>query len=141
MRITIINKEDIALMAEMGFKSYRFSIAWSRILPEGTGAVNPKGIAFYNHLIDECLHYHIEPIATLFHFDMPAALDRRGSWSNRGSIEWFLEYAKVLFENFGDRVRYWLTINEQNMLTLLGPTIGAFYMPEGCVNQLKEIYQ
>lgn len=134
-------REDIGLMAEMGFKSYRFSISWSRILPEGTGRVNPQGIAFYNALIDECLRYHIEPVITMFHFDMPAVLDQRGSWSNRDSIGWFLEYARVLFENFGDRIRYWLTINEQNMLTLAGPTIGSLYMPEGCANPMKEIYQ
>ncbi len=114
-------KEDIALMAEMGFKSYRFSISWSRILPKGVGEVNPKGIEFYNNLIDECLKYQIEPIVTMFHFDMPAALDERGSWSNRESIDWFLEFSRILFDNFGDRVKYWLTINEQNMLTLVGP--------------------
>lgn len=134
-------KEDIALMAEMGFKSYRFSISWSRILPEGVGKVNPKGIEFYNNLIDECLKYQIEPIVTMFHFDMPAALDERGSWSNRESIDWFLEFSRVLFENFGDRVKYWLTINEQNMLTLVGPVIGTLYIPEGTTNLTKEIYQ
>lgn len=134
-------KEDIALMAEMGFKSYRFSISWSRILPEGTGAVNPQGIAFYNNLIDECLKYGIEPIVTMFHFDMPAALDERGSWSKRESIDWFAEFATVLFENFGDRVKYWLTINEQNMLTLVGPIIGTLHVPEGTTNLTKEIYQ
>lgn len=134
-------KEDIALMAEMGFKAYRFSIAWTRILPEGTGEVNPKGIEFYNNLIDECLKYHMEPIVTMFHFDMPAALDQRGSWSNRESVEWFENFSKILFENFGDRVKYWLTINEQNMLTMVGPVIGTMTIPEGCTNELKEIYQ
>ena len=134
-------KEDIALMAEMGFKTYRFSIAWTRILPEGTGEVNPKGIEYYNNLINECLKYGIEPIVTMFHFDMPAALDKRGSWSNRESVDWFLNFAKVMFENFGDRVKYWLTINEQNMLTLVGPLIGTLVVPEGCTNLTKEIYQ
>lgn len=134
-------KEDIALMAEMGFKSYRFSISWSRVLPEGAGTINPKGIEFYSNLIDECLKYHMEPIVTMFHFDMPAALDKRGSWSNRESVDWFLEYARVLFENFGGRVKYWLTINEQNMLTMVGATIGSMYIPEGCPNVMKEIYQ
>ncbi|MGT2832755.1 glycoside hydrolase family 1 protein [Streptococcus halotolerans] len=134
-------KEDIALMAEMGFNSYRFSISWSRILPEGTGAVNPQGIEFYNNLIDECLKYHIEPIVTMFHFDMPAKLDERGSWSNRESIDWFADFAKVLFKNFGDRVKYWLTINEQNMLTLVGPVIGTLHVPEGTDNLTREIYQ
>ena len=134
-------KEDIALMAEMGFKTYRFSISWSRIIPEGTGAVNPKGIEYYNNLIDECLKYGIEPLVTMFHFDMPAALDERGSWSNRESVDWFLNFAKVMYENFGDRVKYWLTINEQNILTLVGPVIGTLTIPEGCTNELKEIYQ
>lgn len=134
-------KEDIALMAEMGFKSYRFSISWTRILPEGTGEVNPQGIAFYNNLIDECLKYDIEPIVTMFHFDMPAKLDECGSWSNRESIDWFADFAKVLFENFGDRVKYWLTINEQNMLTLVGPVIGTLHVPEGTDNLTREIYK
>ncbi len=134
-------KEDIALMAEMGFKSYRFSIAWTRILPEGTGAVNPKGIEFYDNVINECLKYNITPIITMFHFDMPAALDNRGSWSNPESVDWFVNYAKVLFENFGDRVKYWLTINEQNVLTMAGPVIGTLHIPEGTTNVLKEIYQ
>lgn len=133
--------EDIALMSEMGFKAYRFSIAWTRILPDGTGAINPKGIEFYNNIINECLRQNIEPIVTMFHFDMPAKLDERGSWSNRDSITWFVDFAKVLFENFGDRVTYWLTINEQNMLSLVGPIIGTLRIPEGCTNVLKETYQ
>lgn len=134
-------KEDIALFAEMGFKTYRFSISWSRIIPEGTGAVNPKGIEYYNNVINECLKYHIEPLVTMFHFDMPAALDKRGSWSNSESVDWFLNFAKVMFENFGDRVNYWLTINEQNMLTLIGPLIGTLTIPAGTTNVLKETYQ
>lgn len=134
-------KEDIALFAEMGFKTYRFSISWSRIIPEGTGAVNPKGIAYYNNVINECLKYNIQPLVTMFHFDMPAALDKRGSWSNPESVDWFLNFAKVMFENFGDRVKYWLTINEQNMLTLVGPVIGTLMIPAGTTNVLKETYQ
>ncbi len=134
-------KEDIALMAEMGFKSYRFSISWSRVIPEGTGAVNQEGLDFYSNLIDECLKYDIEPIVTMFHFDMPAALDARGSWGNRASVQWFVDYAKLLFEEYGDRVKYWLTINEQNMLTLVGNVIGTLRVPEGTKNVTKEIYQ
>ena len=134
-------EEDIALMAEMGFKTYRFSIAWTRLLPEGTGKVNQEGIDHYNKVIDTCLKYHIEPLVTMFHFDMPDALDQRGSWSNRESVDWFVNFAKVMFENFGDRVKYWLTINEQNMLTLVGPLIGTLRIPEGTTNILKETYQ
>lgn len=134
-------KEDIRLMAEMGFKVYRFSIAWTRILPDGTGEVNQKGIDYYNNVINECLKYGIEPLVTMFHFDMPAALDERGSWGNPDSVQWFVDFAKILYENFGDRVKYWLTINEQNMLTLVGPVIGTLHLPEDCKNPLKEIYQ
>lgn len=134
-------KEDIALMAEMGFKVYRFSISWSRLLPEGTGRVNQEGIDYYNNLIDECLKYDIIPLVTMFHFDMPAALDERGSWGNPESVEWFVEFAKLMYENYGDRVKNWLTINEQNMLTLVGPIIGTLHIPEGCTNEIKEIYQ
>lgn len=134
-------KEDIALFAEMGFKVYRFSISWSRMIPQGTGEVNPKGIAYYNNLINECLKYNIVPLVTMFHFDMPAALDERGSWSNPDSVDWFVNFAKVMFENFGDRVKYWLTINEQNMLTLVGPVIGTLHIPDGTTNVLKETYQ
>ena len=133
-------REDIALYAEMGFKTYRFSIAWTRILSEGTGKINPMGIQHYNEVIDECLKYGIQPLVTMFHFDMPVALNERGSWSARESVDWFAEYARVLFENFGDRVKYWLTINEQNMITLVGPIIGDSVFPEGCTNILRETY-
>ena len=81
-------KEDIALMAEMGFKTYRFSISWSRVLPKGIDEVNSKGIKFYNNLINECLKYHIEPLVTMFHFDLPYELEKKGGWFNRKSIEW-----------------------------------------------------
>ena len=134
-------KEDVALMAEMGFKVYRFSISWSRLIPEGTGELNPKGIEYYNNLIDECLKHNIIPLVTMFHFDMPAALDKRGGWSKRESIDWFVNFAKVMYENFGDRVKYWLTINEQNVLTLMGDVIGTTMIPEGCTNIRKELYQ
>lgn len=134
-------KEDIALMAEMGFKVYRFSIAWSRIIPNGVGDINPKGIEYYNNLIDECLKYNMIPLVTMFHFDLPDALAKKGGWSNRESVDQFVNFAKVMYENYGDRVKYWLTINEQNMLTLVGNVIGTLTLPEGCTNELKEIYQ
>ena len=98
--------EDIALMAEMGFKTFRFSIAWSRVLPEGTGRVNQEGIDFYNNVINECLKYEIEPLVTMFHFDLPAALEKKGGWSRRESVDEFVEFAKLLYTNYGDRVKY-----------------------------------
>ena len=133
-------KEDIALMAEMGFKTYRFSVSWSRLIPEGTGAVNPKGLEYYNNVIDECLKYGIQPLITMYHFDLPAALDKKGGWGNPETADAFVYFAKVMFENFGDRAKLWLTINEQNMLTLAGPAIGTFD-PTGVDNVLKELYQ
>lgn len=134
-------KEDIELMAEMGFRAYRFSIAWTRILPKGTGEVNPKGIAHYNDVINECLAHGIEPVVTIFHFDMPAALDLRGGWSSADSPQWFEDYARVLYESFGDRVRYWLTINEQNIITLGGGDLGTLSLAEGTSNVMQAVYQ
>lgn len=132
-------KEDVALLAEMGFKAYRFSIAWTRIYPQGTGELNPKGLEFYSNLIDELLKYNIEPIVTMYHFDLPAALEREGGWSNRSTIDAFEAYASTLFEHFGARVKYWLTINEQNMMILHGAALGT--LQPGLQNPKKELYQ
>ncbi len=103
---------DVALMSALGLKSYRFSIAWGRILPDGTGRVNAKGVDFYSRLVDELLEYGIVPNATLYHWDLPAALDDRGGWLNRDIAQWFAEYASVVFDALGDRVPMWSTINE-----------------------------
>lgn len=114
-------KEDIALMAEMGFKAYRMSISWARILPSGEGAINQKGIDFYRNVFNECRKYGIEPIVTIFHFDIPQALlDKYGSWLDRRMIDAYTNYSRILFENFKDDVKYWLTFNEQNMLIFFG---------------------
>lgn len=109
-------KEDVQMMAELGLKAYRFSIAWTRIIPDGDGEINKAGIDFYNALIDELCAYHIEPVVTMYHFDLPLALHEKGGWANRHTIDAFVRYARILFENFGDRVKYWLTINEQNVM-------------------------
>lgn len=114
-------KEDIALMAEMGFKAYRMSISWSRILPKGEGEINKEGIAFYKDVFKECHKYGIEPVVTIFHFDLPLALEEKyGSWRDRRMMDAYVNYCKVLFENFKDDVNYWLTYNEQNMLIFFG---------------------
>lgn len=134
-------KEDIALFAEMGLKAFRFSISWSRILPDGTGKINKKGIDFYHNVIDECLKYQIEPIVTMFHFDLPAAIDQRGGWSKRESIQWFVDYAEILFKEYRNKVNYWLTINEQNCMIYLAQKFHTLIIPNGCTNELKEIYQ
>ena len=118
-------ESDIALFAQLGLKAYRFSIAWTRIQPDGTGAVNRPGVDFYHRLIDALIAHGIEPIATMYHFDLPAALDERGGWSNRSTIDAFVEYARILFTEYGSKVKYWLTINEQNMMVLHGDAVGT----------------
>lgn len=118
-------QEDVALMAEAGLKTYRFSIAWARIFPEGRGEVNQKGLDFYGNLIDELLKNKIEPAITLYHWDLPLALQEEyGGWESRQIIEDFTNYAIVLFKAFGDRVKYWITLNEQNIFTGHGYKFG-----------------
>lgn len=131
-------KEDIALLAEMGFKVYRFSLAWTRIFPKGTGEINEKGIKFYSDFINELLAHNIEPVITMYHFDLPYALQLKGGWSNRETVDAFEFYAKTLFVNFGDRVKYWLTINEQNMMILHGSALGI--VDPNSDNQKKDLY-
>lgn len=114
-------KEDVRLMAEMGLKAYRFSIAWSRIIPDGDGDINPAGLAFYDQLINELMKYHIEPVITLYHWDIPQALqDKYGGWESRQVISAFSKYCRAVFEKYGDRVTYWVTFNEQNVFTQMG---------------------
>lgn len=105
-------KEDIALMKEFGIKAYRFSISWSRIFPKGTGEINEKGVKFYSDLIDELLKNGIEPYITLFHWDYPYELYKKGGWLNDDSVKWFAEYAAKISELYSDRVKYFFTINE-----------------------------
>ena len=104
--------EDVALMSELGLGAYRFSIAWGRVLPEGAGRVNPAGLDFYSRLVDLLLEHGIQPVATLYHWDLPAALDDRGGWLNPDVGDWFAEYAEVMFRALGDRVPMWATLNE-----------------------------
>jgi beta-glucosidase len=103
---------DVALMAQLGLQSYRFSIAWSRVLPDGRGAANPRGLDFYNRLVDELLEHGIRPNATLYHWDLPAALDDRGGWTNPDIAGWFADYASLMYRTLGDRVDMWATLNE-----------------------------
>lgn len=111
-------EEDVALMAKLGLKSYRFSISWARIFPHGNDKKpNQKGIDFYNKLINLLVKNNIEPIVTIFHFDCPISLvEQYGGWASRRAIDDYYRYAETLFELFGDRVHYWLTINEQSLL-------------------------
>lgn len=105
-------KDDIALLKALGLDAYRFSFAWTRLLPQGGGAPNAKGIAFYNRLIDDLLEADIEPYATLYHWDLPQALQDRGGWYNRDTAGYLADYASLAARHFGDRVKKWTTLNE-----------------------------
>jgi beta-glucosidase len=113
-------EEDIKIMKDLGMQSYRFSIAWPRIMPNGTGEVNQEGVAFYNRLIDALLEAGIQPTATLYHWDLPQVLQDKGGWGNRDIVKQFADYATVCAEAFGDRVANWITINEPWCVTWLG---------------------
>ncbi|MGH7476916.1 MAG: GH1 family beta-glucosidase [Longimicrobiales bacterium] len=105
-------RDDVALMRELGLNAYRFSIAWPRILPAGTGRVNEAGLAFYDALVDALLEAGVRPLVTLYHWDLPAAIDDRGGWLNRDVAAWFADYARVVFRRLDDRVAHWVTLNE-----------------------------
>ena len=133
-------KEDVRLMSEMGLKTYRFSIAWTRIYPNGNGEVNEKGLQFYDDLIDECLKYDIEPMVTIYHWDLPLALVQEyNGWEDRRIVNDYVNYAVTLFKRYGHKVKYWITMNEQNVFTLLGWMLAMH--PPGKVNDMKTFFQ
>lgn len=117
-------KEDIALLKSMGFGVFRFSIAWSRIFPEGIGSPNPKGVQFYHNVIDECLKNGIQPWITLYHWDLPAALEKKGGWTNRSIIDWFKTYVMFCCQTFGSKVKHWMIMNEPAAFVGLGYMVG-----------------
>lgn len=117
--------EDVALMEGLGTQGYRFSIAWPRIQPTGRGPANAAGLDFYDRLVDRLLAGGIEPMATLYHWDLPQALQDDGGWLNRDTIERFAEYAGIVGERLADRVAHWVPVNEPNVVTLLGHGLGT----------------
>jgi len=104
--------DDVRLMRELGIEAYRFSTSWSRVLPAGVGPINQAGLDFYSRLVDALLEHQIQPMLTLYHWDLPAVLEDRGGWANAASADWFVEYAGHMFRTLGDRVKLWATINE-----------------------------
>ncbi|MDH6367007.1 MULTISPECIES: glycoside hydrolase family 1 protein [unclassified Breznakia] len=123
-------EQDIAMMAEGGQTSYRFSLAWPRIIKNKEGEINPKGIDFYNRLIDTCHKYNIEPFVTLYHWDLPQYWEDEGGWLNKEVATAFAHFARVCFDAFGDRVTYWSTFNEPKWFVVNGYFIGNY--PPGC---------
>lgn len=117
-------QEDIALMKKLGLKGYRFSIAWPRIFPEGKGGINQKGLDFYSKLADGLLEAGIEPMATLYHWDLPQTLQDNGGWANRETVHYFNDYAAVIFKALGDRIKLWITHNEPWVASFTGNALG-----------------
>ncbi|KQS68742.1 GH1 family beta-glucosidase [Modestobacter sp. Leaf380] len=117
-------REDVALMADLGLAAYRFSVSWSRVLPEGAGRVEQRGLDFYRRLVDELLEAGVDPWLTLYHWDLPQALQDQGGWTSRDTAERFADYAGVLYDGLGDRVSHWSTLNEPMCSALLGHMAG-----------------
>lgn len=118
-------EEDIALIRQLNIPIYRFSISWSRVFPDGIGQVNPKGIDFYNRLINSCLAQGVVPWVTLYHWDLPDALQQKGGWVNRSIVQWFSEFVECCIKNFGDRVKHWMILNEPMVFTGAGYFLGV----------------
>lgn len=118
-------QEDLDLMKWMGVDAYRFSVAWPRVIPSGTGEINKAGLDFYDRLVDAALERHIEPWLTLYHWDLPQSLQDRGGWNNREIVKWFEEYTDVMTTRLGDRVKNWMTLNEPLCSAWIGHLYGA----------------
>ncbi|MEN9685025.1 MAG: hypothetical protein RLZZ28_811 [Bacteroidota bacterium] len=117
-------KDDLLLAKALGFKSFRFSVSWSRILPEGTGKINAKGLLFYHAVIDECLKLGLIPYITLYHWDLPQALEKEGGWTSHSFLRWFSRFVTICAEEYGAKVKNWLILNEPAGFTLLGYLVG-----------------
>jgi beta-glucosidase len=117
-------RQDIGILSEMNIPNYRFSISWSRIFPLGTGSVNQKGIDFYNRIIDLLLSRGIDPWVTIYHWDLPSALEKKGGWTNRDILQWFTDFTACCVKQFGDRVRHWMILNEPMVFTGAGYFLG-----------------
>lgn len=112
--------QDLTFVREMNMRVNRFSLSWSRIIPTGRGGVNPKGLDFYNRVIDRTLELGLEPWVTLYHWDLPQVLEDKGGWTNRNVVGWFCEYVEACVKAFGDRVKHWMVLNEPSVFTVLG---------------------
>lgn len=117
-------REDILLLKKLNIRHFRFSISWSRLLPNGTGTVNKKGIEFYNQLLDCCLENGITPWVTLYHWDLPYELEKKGGWTNRAILDWFKEYVELCVKHFGNRIKHWMILNEPIAFTGGGYFLG-----------------
>jgi beta-glucosidase len=118
-------REDLLLLKQLKIPNFRFSISWTRLLPEASGILNARGVSFYNQVIDQCLLLEIEPWITLYHWDLPSALEVKGGWTNRDIVNWFGDYVEKCIELYGDRVKYWMVLNEPMVFTGAGYFLGV----------------
>lgn len=132
-------KEDVKIMKNLGIQAYRFSISWPRLIPNGTGKINPEGIKFYHNLIDELLDNGIEPYVTLFHWDLPIALHRQGGWLNPNIVEAFAEYAKLVAKEYTPKVKHFFTLNEPQCFCGMG-YVGGFHAPGWKLNRHDSLF-
>jgi beta-glucosidase len=126
--------QDLDLLQALAVPNLRLSVAWSRVLPQGTGPINPRGLDFYDRLVDGCLERSIAPWLTLYHWDLPLALQQRGGWKNRLIIPWFTDYAELMARRLGDRVRHWMVLNEPLVFTGAGHLLGIHAPGQRSVN-------
>lgn len=117
--------EDLRLLKALNIPDFRFSLAWSRIMPQGTGPINQKGLDYYSHLVDQCLALGITPWVTLYHWDLPYELEKKGGWTNRDVVSWFSDYVDVCVRKLGDRVKHWMVLNEPMVFTGAGYFLGV----------------
>ena len=117
-------KDDLLLVKALGFKVFRFSISWPRIVPDGSGKINKEGISFYHRVIEECLLLGLTPYVTLYHWDLPQALEKKGGWTNYLIVKWFSRFITICAEAFGDKVKHWIILNEPFGFTALGYMLG-----------------
>jgi beta-glucosidase len=116
---------DLTLLSHLNIPNFRFSLSWSRIMPDGTGTINTAGVDFYNRIIDLCLELNITPWITLYHWDLPHELEKKGGWTNRNIVDWFGDYVQVCITAFGDRVKHWMVLNEPMVFTGAGYFLGV----------------
>ena len=116
---------DLDLASDLGLRDFRFSVAWPRVLPEGTGATNRRGLDYYDRLVDACLERELNPWLTLYHWDLPSALQARGGWANRDIVGWFADYAQLMARRLGDRVQHWCVLNEPMVFVGAGHLLGV----------------
>ncbi len=128
-------KKDIKRIKKLGIQNYRFSLSWSRIIPNGIGAIDQEGINFYNDVINTCLENNIEPFVTLYHWDLPLELEKKGGWSNRDVLTWFTEYTNVCANAFKDKVKYWIVLNEPFIFVGGGYFLGVYKLGKRGLNE------